>query len=256
MAKKQPRKITLSKPTNDELRRLCPRPTPAFVSRKLDLFYKSEEYAKEKELIQLFRDYSSNTTPMEVGIKVEEVIKFTDTDVSERVLKKRILESDTFVPLLRSGASGAVDYLMGTTQSCGKYGPFAYSYCYFQNPKRYLPGHWCYSAVQAYSKLDQFIYCSARQYVHCYSDYRQMIKQYQRFYKLQQFSPNELVYFLHMLELAFMEDREERVQDYNMALVGRAANHSSWASRMYMRTSQNDLILQILQGNQNSDKED
>ena len=83
-----------------------------------------------------------------------------------------------------------------------------------------------------------------------------MIKQFQRFYKLQQFSPNELVYFLHMLDRTFMEDREERVQDYNMALVERAANHSSWAARMYKRTSQNDLILQILQGNQNPDKED
>ena len=83
-----------------------------------------------------------------------------------------------------------------------------------------------------------------------------MIKQFQRFYKLQLFSPNELVYFLHMLELSFMEDREERVQDYNMALVERAANHSRWAARMDMRASQNDLILQILQGNQNHDKED
>ena len=47
-----------------------------------------------------------------------------------------------------------------------------------------------------------------------------------------------------------------KVQDYNTVLIERAANHSRWAARMDMRASQNDLILQILQGNQNSDKED
>ena len=247
MAKKKPQKIKLTRPTKDDLRRMCPVPTPEFVKQRLELFYESGTYAKELELIQLFKLYSSNTAPLGVDIKVSEVIAFTKSDVSERVLKQRILESDTFASKLNRGFTTAVDYLIGTTTTAYRYAPFAYSYCYFQKPDLYLPGHWCYSPLQTYFQLDKFVDCSMGQYVQCYADYKKLIKKFQSFYKLQQFTPKELVYFLHTLNQDFVQDKITRRKEYEKALNERSQIRYRFAMKTD-HSSQNDLILQILQG--------
>ena len=246
--------LKVSTPTKDELRWICPIPTPEIVDQMLEMYYASAEFKKEQELIKLFKDYYSNTTPLEVDIKTDEVINFSGYDVSKQVLTNRILESKTFASQLQHGDPTAVDYLIGTTQSCAKYAPFAFSYCYFQKPKKYLPGVWCIWALKIYQRLDKFIDCSVPQYVQCYSDFIKLITKFQRFYKLKQYSAKELVYFLHMINADLELDRAQRVEEYHRAEEKRSQERYERAIRRD-RTSQNDLILQILQGKQPLDED-
>ena len=246
--------MKVSTPTKDELRGICPIPTPEIIDQKLELYYDSDEFSKEQELIKLFKEFSSNTVPLGVSIKVDEVISFTGYEVSSRVLTNRILESKTFPSLLQHGDPTAVDYLMGTTQSCAKYGPFAFSYCYFQKPKLYLPGVWCAWALKVYQRLDRFIDCSVPQYVQCYSDFIKLITKFQRFYKLKQYSTKELVYFLHMINADLEQDRTQRVEEYHRAEEKRSQERYERALKRD-HSSQNELILQILQGKQSYDED-
>ena len=228
-------------------RKICPIPTPEFIDEQLALYKKTDVYDEEERLIHYFRENRLNKSPFSVRNKVRAVKGFLRSRLSERDLSSRILALAAFDSKLEHGYSTAVDYLTATGLPRWKYSTFAQFYCYFHRPDQYLPGYSVITTLRTYAQLDGFVKEDKTDLILCYSDYRKIVKAFQKYYGLQQYTETELIHFLFMVEQYLQIELDRPAMERRKAKLELEKLKEKIRIRNSMRSSKNDAILQILQ---------